>query len=320
MPQMDFESDVADEIVRYFDKNSIKFDRERSTDASYMVERYFRARVKMIVSRPRSVHYSAELRATLDRLGERYRHPLARIEERFRTGGCLTEFLSAMAPNVDKPDAMLNDLGIHHLHIGAKRHPKAKRVERSASLLLVWVGVDDAYLIDIRPHPQRHNPDDYGWSRQEYLDVIELNWPHLLDPYEVRGVSGVSVSDSGRKELQRKNANVVTQVGNRAIAPPGGGMTGSGANLTHVWMATRLLWLVEQLQQLIQSHWAECRRDLQRADLNAEDDARFRLVRIDDEDFTPEVQSVLTSELGRSGWTVLHVASGKHIDWNFSSE
>lgn len=35
MPQMDFESDIADEIVRYFDKNSIKFDRERSTDASY---------------------------------------------------------------------------------------------------------------------------------------------------------------------------------------------------------------------------------------------------------------------------------------------
>ena len=43
----------------------------------------------------------------------------------------------------------------------------------------------------------------------------------------------------------------------------------------------------------------------------------FCLVRIDENDLTPEIQSRLTSELGRNGWTVLHVASGMHIDWNF---
>lgn len=153
MPQMDFESDVAGEIVRYFDRNSIKFDRARSTDASYLLERYFRARAKMILQRPRRVHYSAELRAKLGRLEERYRQPLATIEERFKTGGDLTEFLSKLASNVEKPDAMLNDFGIHHLHLGEKPSPNAKRVERSGAILLVWVGVDEAHLVDIRPHP-----------------------------------------------------------------------------------------------------------------------------------------------------------------------
>ena len=313
---MDFASDVAEEIVRYFDKKSIKFDRARSTDTSYLLERYFRARAKMIFQRPRRVHYSAELQAKLGRLEERYSQPLATIEERFKSGGDLTEFLSKLASNVDKPDAMLNDFGIHHLHLGEKRSPNAKRVERSDRLLLVWVGVDDAYLLDIRPHPEQRDADDYGWSHQEYLDVIERNWPHLLDRHEMQGVSGTSISDSGRKELQRMNTNVVTPIGDRAIAPPGGGTTASGANLKHVITAMKLLRLLEYVQHAIETHWGAFRRDLQRAGVYAEDDARFRLVRIDEDDLTPELQSRLTSELGRSGWALLHVASGMHIEWN----
>lgn len=316
MPRMDFERDAADEIVRYFDKNSIKFDRQRSTDTSYLLERYFRVRAKLITPRPRRVHYSAELRAKWGTLEARYRQPLARIEERFKAGGDLTEFLSTLASNVDKPDAMLNDFGIHHLHLGEKRSSNAKRVERSDRLLMVWVGVDDAHLIDIRPHPEQRDIDDNGWSHQEYLDVIERNWPRLLDPYEVPGVSGASIPDSGRRALQLKNANVVTRVGNRAIAPPGGGMTGSGANLRHVVMAMKLLRLLEHVQNAIETHWGAFRRDLQRAGVNAEDDARLRLVRIDEDDLTPELQRRLTSELGRSGWRILHVASGMHIDWS----
>jgi len=320
MPQMDFESDAADEIVRYFNEHGIRFDRDRSTDAWYLLERYFRARAKMIFPRPRMVHHSAELGARLGTLEERYRKPFARIEERFETGGDLTEFLSRLVSKVDKPDAMLNDFGIHHLHLGEKRDPNAKRVERSDRVLLVWVAVDDAYFIDIRSHPHQDDPDDYGWSDQEYLEIIERNWSHLLDPYELRSVSGDSISDSGRKELQRKNANVVTRIGSRAIAPPGGGMTASGANLTHVWIADRFLWVIDQVQQVIEAHWDECRRDLSHAALHSEAEAEFRLVRLEEENLTQEVQSLLTSELGRSGWTILHVASGKHIDWNFEWE
>ena len=90
--------------------------------------------------------------------------------------------------------------------------------------------------------------------------------------------------------------------------------------MTHVWIADKLLCLIDQAQQVIETHWDECRIDLQHAGLHAEDEAEFRLLRLDEDDLTPEVQSLLTSELGRSGWTILHVASGKHIDWNFEWE
>ena len=127
MPQIDFERDVTDEIVRYFNEHGIMFDLNRSTNPSYLLERYFRSRAKMIFPRPRSVHHSAELGTRLDMLEERYHKPFATIEERFETGGDLTEFLSKLASRVDKPDAMLNDFGIHHLHLGKKRFPKGKR-------------------------------------------------------------------------------------------------------------------------------------------------------------------------------------------------
>ena len=320
MPTMNFEQDIADEVVRYFDEHAIKYDRERSADPEQLVQRYFRIRSKMIVSRPRAVHYSTELQAKLGTLDERYRQPFAEIEERFESGGDLAEYLSRLAEIADVPDTMLNDFGIHHLHLGSKPSPDAKRVKRSDLLLLVCVRPDDAYFVDIRPHPKRDDPDDYGWSDQECLRIIDRNWSHLLDRYELRGENGDSITDIERKELQRKNVNVVIQIGDRAIAPPGGGMTSSGANATHMVLAKRLLWLAGETQRVIETRWDECRRDLLDAGLQVEDDAEFRLVRIDDGDVTPEVWSRLTTELGRSGWIIQHVASGKHIDWDFGWE
>ena len=88
-------------------------------------------------------------------------------------------------------------------------------------------------------------------------------------------------------------------------------------NTTHMVLAKRLLWLAGETQRVIEACWDECRRDLLDAGLPVEDDAEFRLVRIDDGDITREVWSRLNTELGRSGWIIQHVASGKHIDWDF---
>ena len=320
MPQMDFERDIADEIVRYFEEHSISFDRSKSEDPEFLAERYFRAKATMISQRPRSVHWSAELRARLSTLGERYRRPLAEIERRLAAGDDLAEFLSKRVLDSEKSDGMLNDFGLHHLHLGHKANPADEHVERSDRLLFAGVGADDVLFVDVRRHPQLGDADDFGWSDPELLDIIHRNWPNILRSHQLQGVSGDTLSDRERKELRRKNVNVVTRVGDMAIAPPGGGTTASGANLKHVWKAMRLCRLAQHTQELIETNWAECRHDLRGAGLEVEDDAEFRLVRLDEEDLTPEVPGVLTSELGRSGWMVLHVASGKHIDWSFESQ
>ncbi len=317
MPRMDFERDLAQEIVRFFDERSIDFDGSKAADPSFLVEQYFRAKAKSIAQRPRSVHWSAELWAKLDTLEDRYRDPLAEIERRFGTGGDVAEFLSRRALNVENSDGLLNDFGIHHLHLGQKANPEDDYVARSDRLLFVGVGADDALFIDVRQHPHLGDADDFGWSDPELLNIVHRNWPQVLQSHELQGVSGDCVSDRERKELRRKNVNVVTRLGDMAVAPPGGGTTASGANLRHVWLAMWLCRLVQHTQEMIETHWVECRRDLRRAGLDVEDDAEFRLVRVDEEDLTAEVRDSLASELGRSGWVIQHVATGQHIDWNF---
>ena len=76
-------------------------------------------------------------------------------------------------------------------------------------------------------------------------------------------------------------------------------------------MAMWLYRLVQHTQQMIEAHWVEYRGDLRRAGLDVEDDAEFRLIRVDEEEPTTEVRGLLASELGRSGRVILHVASGQ---------
>ncbi|WP_419855267.1 hypothetical protein [Candidatus Poriferisodalis sp.] len=315
MPKMDFKRDLGCEIVRYFDERSISFEREQSSDTPWLLERYFRLRLKEIAPRPRRVHHSTELRAKLGAVEERYRLPFTEIEQRFEIGSDVSEFQSRLASNVSVPDAMLNDLGLHHLHLGAKRSPDAKRVERSDMLLLVMVCPDDAYFVDIRPHPQSSDPDDYGWSQQEYLRLIDRNWSHLLDPYELRGVTGSSIPDSGRRALQQKNANVATQIGDRAIAPPGGGMTSSGANLTHVWMAMKVLWQLEQLEGAIHADWEGQHQTFQRAGLDAGLDTELHLVPIKGATLPEILVGPFTGGLLLSGWTIQIADTGTRLEW-----
>lgn len=297
MPRMDFERDLAQEIVRFFDERSIDFDRSRAADPSFLVEQYYRAKAKSIVQRPRSVHWSAELWAKLDTLDDRYRDPLVEIERRFTTGDDLAEFLSRQALSVEKSDGMLNDFGLHHLHLGRKVNPEDDYVARSDRLLFVGVGTDDALFVDVRQHPRLDDANDFGWSDPELLDIIDRNWPHVLQSHELRGVDGDCVSERERKELRRKNMNVVTRIGDMAVAPPGGGTTASGANLRHVLQAIWLCRLVQDTQRMIETRWIECRGDLRQAGLDVEDDAEFRLVRVEAEELTIEVRGHLASEL-----------------------
>lgn len=314
MPRMDFERDVANEIVRYFDECSVSFDRDQSSDASHLLERYFRFRLKAIDRRPRSVYCSLELQAKLATLEERYSQPFVEIKERFETGSDLSEFLSRLASNVNAADAMLNDFGLHHLHLGAKRSPTAKRVARSDMLLLVMVRPDDAYFVDIRPHPQSSDPDDHGWSHQEYLQIINRNWSYLLDPFELRGVTGDSIPDSGRKELQRKHVNMVTEIDGRAIAPPGGGTTASGANATHRFLADQLLRQLRHAQDDIRLAWEGLRSGFQNAGLQVDDDTELRLVPVRGTTLPEILTGSLVGTLTQSGWMIQHAASGTLLD------
>ena len=320
MPQMNFERDVVEGIVRYFDDHKIRFDRGRWADVSYLLERYYRARTKLIVRRPRSVHYSDEFGARLGSLAATHRSAVAEIRVRFEQGEDLAEFLSRKASRADARDGMLSDFGLHHFHLENALDPDGQHMKRSDWLLLAYVQPDDAYFVDVIAHPDPRGTDDYGWTDDKYLHTIDANWPDLLEPHVLRGENGDSLSDVERKELRRKNVNVVTLIGDRAIAPPGGGMTASGATATHVLMAMKLRRQIEHIQEVIEVHWPECRRGLEEAGLQVDDDAELRLILVDECNLPVALRRPMTGDFGWSGWAIAHTASGTLIDWSFEWE
>lgn len=319
MRRTDFVSDLVDGIERYFGKRGIRYTRSEPASPVALLERYLYSIVKMIDARPRRVHCSAEFETTLRTLDRQYVTPIKTIRDRLESGGDLSEFQSRRASEARFDDGLLSDFGVHHFHLGAKPHPGSRRVERTDVLLFVHVRPCDAYFLDVRKHPNRRDPTDFGWSDVDILNIIDSNWPEVLKPYIVAGVEGSTLTDEQREELRRKNVNVVTQVGDKTIAPPGGGQLANGTNLACKLQAMKLLSQIEHTEQVIEHCWDDCRLGLQHAGIDA-DAAQLQLVRIADTNLPTAGLGALAGELSRSGWAIADATSGTLIDWSFEHE
>lgn len=320
MSRPDFVSDLVEGIEQFFDEQGIRHEREGPSNPEDVVARYLYCLDKMIVPRPRCTHFSAELHSKQGSLDGRYRAAIEAIRSRFEAGGDLSEFLSRRAADAGFNDGLLSDFGIHHFHLEDSPAPGERHVERTGDLLFVFVQPLDAYFLDVRKHPNDGDPSDFGWSDVDLLNIIDSNWPEALKPYVVHGVEASTVTDAQRRELRRKNANVVTQVGDKVIAPPGGGLLADRSNLRCKFQAMRLLAEVRHVEQIFEDHWDDRRAELQRAGLEVADSTELRLVRVADTNLTPSQIRSLKGDLSRSGWVIAHAATGTHIDWSFDSQ
>lgn len=319
MCRTDFVSDLKDGIERYFDEHGIRYTRSDTASPVAVVERYFYSIAKMIDTRPRRVHCSAELETTLETLARHYVTPIQAIKARFELGHDLSEFLSKGASDAKINDGLLSDFGVHHFHLGTKPTQSSRHVERTDYLLFVHVRPCDAYFLDVRKHPNRRDSTDFGWSDVDILNIIDSNWPEVLKPYILPGVKGSTLTDEQRKELRSKNVNVVTQIGDKTIAPPGGGLLANGANLACTFQAMKLIFQLEQIEQVIKEHWDDCKRGLQHAGIDA-NAARLQLVRVSDTNLPKIRLESLAGDLGWSGWVISDATSGTLIDWSFEIE
>ena len=157
---------------------------------------------------------------------------LQQFIEKAESGQDLKPHLSTKSDNPDYQDLMFYDWGIFHFHLGTNPHPKRQGfVERTDDLLFAIAPSDTAtmYLIDIHPHRG-------GFTNQDLLRILEYNWPEILDPYELKGVTELSdnASDSDIDSLRKGSMNTFIQTpGGRFLMPMGGGITGAGTS-THI--------------------------------------------------------------------------------------
>ena len=321
---MNFESDLVDIIKDYFSSEGISY--EYPKDTRDLTLRYCETRIRRIVPAPRTVYFSNEIHDSLGKLlRETNSGQSLRAREAWGTvfylrhllaeGSPVTPFLSQSTLSSDTHDGLLWDYGMHHFHLSRTLEPSGF-AERSDYLLFAAVSDSDAFFVDVRRH---HDPKGLQWVRQDLLGIMHSNWPEILDPYILRGVNGSSVTDEQKKELRRKNANLVPALGQHAIAPLGGGTMADGSSLRCRYWADKLIHEIRQHESYFYAQPSELRTGLEAKGIAISHKMEFQLVLL--ESLNPPAEMIqalgeeacLSRDLSRMGFAIVEVTTQSPI-------
>jgi len=212
---------------------------------------------KTILPMPRTAHESREFQGALAACTTGEQQAMAAIRAKFHRGEDVNGHLSRASLNPHIPDGMLYDWDIYHIHVSCtKSNPSQAFFDRTGPVALVKVTRTDSYFIDIRPHGTA-NP--LLWTQTDILEILNNNWPTLLDswtiPNAVSTVHNPSSSDLSRLRGNRRTGKgavvAVLQIGNRVIAPPGGGMATDGTPNTVLEAVDQIQYNIKDIEQYL---------------------------------------------------------------------
>lgn len=237
--------------------------------------------LKTVSQQPRTVRCSKEFSAKQSVLTVPQQQAVGDIFAKFAKGEDVNGHLSKSSAKPAETDALLADWKIHHLHISNhKDKPSDTFFARTGPVMFAHVASSDAYFIDIYPHGKGF-PET--WTRQALFKIIDGNWPHLLDPYRIKGISGTSYtpSDLDLKQLRGAQVNTVVQVGNSFIVPPGGGLASDGTPTANVTRMLRTFRLIKQLESRVNDNSVKLKAEIASKNTVPETELDFELVPLD---------------------------------------
>ena len=226
------ESTRAELILSGYSQDSVN---RLSRDDREIIRALLNISRRWVSHNPRIIHKSKGFRCP-----QQHSASLSEIERAIRDGDDLTPYLSTHIIHFKFNDTMLNDWGIHHLHLGKKTVPSGKNkgfIQRTDPLLYCYFTASDAYLIAISDHN--------AFESRVLVEAMHENWPHVIEQFQARGAKGDRLTDEQVRELRRKRINHCVSVDDGTVYMPiGGGMTLSGSNLADVIETDGLLdWL-----------------------------------------------------------------------------
>ena len=297
---MNFQNDLVNIIKNEFDREDVCYD--ANEDACVLATRYLEMLNRRIVPIPREVYLSDEIHDSLGALSreadvKRITDPADAWNAVFLIRYLLTKgknvngFLSKrinFATGKKRMDGALWNLGMHHFHLSTKVE-ESNFVKRSSFLLFAIITRENAYFVDVRSHGE-----PLLWVRRDLLEIVNSNWPELIEMKRLRGVSGTSLTDEQRQELRRKNIIHAEALGDKYITPIGGGTTMDGSSLLCRWFAMKLLHELDQHQRYFDSQLEEVRSGLDANGIRVSGEMDFELVLLHNRDHSDELIDVLT--------------------------
>ncbi len=176
---------------------------------------YFNHKHRSIEPRPRRVHLAKSYACP------RPLRPLVRVlREKIESGVALRPHQSESVLKLKFHDYLLNDWGIHHLHLGGAPG-RFGFVTRTGPILYAMFRSNDAYLIAVDGHGR--------WGHQSLIRAVDASWPELLEPFTISGISGTRqrpMRSSDTVAARSAGVQPVTILDRgRALAGVGGGIT-----------------------------------------------------------------------------------------------
>jgi hypothetical protein len=219
---------------------------------------------------------------------------LALVEQKVAAGEDLSPHLSKLLRDPSFNDPLLNDWGIHHVHLGATLDSDGF-ASRTGHILFARFDNSNAYFIDVLPHG--------SWSLQRLIKDLHDNWPDSIKRFSLNGAihSGTPISDKDKETLRKKNVNTMANTGGDMVyAPIGGGFMTSGISMQVVIQSVRYAARLRQMQKTIIDNINSIAAEAKEKGLNFPDNPRFEL-QIDEDDnfYAAEVNCMLAVPFGK---------------------
>jgi len=265
---MDFIEDLKRIIIEIFEEAELEY--EDSDHINDLIIQYLNVINRMIDQNPRDVYLSQTLE---DNLTEEHEDAISVIRETFENGSDVNPHLSRQIFNPTFNDLLFNDWGVYHFHLSTTRDdPNDYFMSRTGPLLFAMVKNNEAYFLTIGNHGD--------WGKPEFLEIVENNWPDLLDNRKIEGARPVQDLDEDEiQELREAGINPIADIQGQAIFSEKGGITLEGGRVQHTLSAIQLNERMEQLEEYVNSNRERYKENLNQGLANEEipDELDFRL-------------------------------------------
>ncbi|MBK5274155.1 MAG: hypothetical protein JJE30_03785 [Desulfuromonadales bacterium] len=203
-----------------------------------------------------NVHYSRELQENHFFINNK--SYIEAIRNKAESGEDLVPHASHRVDDITEKDELLADWGIYHIHPGHGTRPrKSGFVDGAAELLFVLPRGKDLYFIDVLDHK--------SWTNFSLIEVIDNNWPFLLDPFRLKNVVGLSnePTEEDLYKLRKNQINAFFRVGKSFFIGPGGGLASDGSASRAVLMSMNLKKLLDGYSKQLKEEEADFRRTVE---------------------------------------------------------
>lgn len=178
---------------------------------------YFATCKRIVKAIPRTVHVANDLFVPESR-----RAGYDALIEKFEKGESVMQHMSKQIRGLKFQDKMLFDWGIHHFHLDTTIEADGF-VKQHDEIVYAIVDNSDVYVIAIMKHEH--------WADKNLLEVVLVNWPHLLEPYRITGKPVMDFDSKGVEKLREANVNtILTLSDGRGYMGRGMGITSAGTS------------------------------------------------------------------------------------------